>query len=79
MSHFPDALELCYISFWGNPVALAITRSNETRLPPLLPSTTARFRAGGTQKQKYEPRVTSVSPPHWRVSLKRDGQWGGSS
>ena len=79
MSHFPDALELCYILVWGNPVVLATTRSNETRLPPLLPSTTARFRAGGTQNQKYESRVTSFSPPHWLISLKGDGQWGGSS
>ena len=77
MSHFPDAFELCYICR-GNPVVFATTRSNGTRLPPYSRILSYRFQTGGTQNEKYESRVTSLSPPHWLTSLKGGGQWGGS-
>ena len=38
--------------FWGDPVVIATTRSNETRLPSLLPDTKARFQDGGDSKRK---------------------------
>ena len=46
---FPTHSNYVIFLFWGNPVVFATTRSNETRLPPLLPDTKARFRTGGAQ------------------------------
>ena len=48
---FPTPSNYVIFLFWGKPVVLATTRSNETRLPPLLPDTKARFRTGGTQNK----------------------------
>ena len=79
MSHFSVALELCYFYVWGNPVVFATTRSNEHTTPAFTPGYKSPVSDGGDSKQKHESRATSSSPPHWLISLKGDGQWGGSS
>ena len=79
MSHFSVALELCYICSGETLWFLRPPAATKHDSRPYSRIQKPGFRTGGTQNEKYESRVTSSSPPHWLISLKGDGQWGGSS
>ena len=78
MSHFSVALELCYI-FPGEPCGFCDHPQQRSTTPAFTPGYKSPVSDGGDSKQKHESRATSSSPPHWLISLKGDGQWGGSS